>query len=248
MPEDKSIYDVYRGAGKAAGEYQASLYGIEDVWSGIESAREKAKWKLGQTERTIDTISAGLELVSEVYGGYKAKQEFEGYLGDVSEAKLGARGAYEKVGAEGKAWGEMSMWERMWQTPEYKFGEEILGSGDITVMAQMAKYGYDIETKDPIIGTNLGGKEKAVVVESEDKEIVEDSMYKEGGESSITETDSKDKEDVPYKIPANKIVERMSLSELKSAMLYHLEPEVKALARREYNKQKSLSPSRDFQD
>ena len=41
MPEGKSIYDVYAGAGKAVGEYGAKLRGVGDVWTDIEYSQKR---------------------------------------------------------------------------------------------------------------------------------------------------------------------------------------------------------------
>ena len=161
MPESKSVYDIYRGAGVSAGEYQASLYETEDVWGKIESSRERSAFKQEQTGRTIDTLMSAVELGSQLYGGYKAKQEFEGDLGTLKEDM----GDYEKVGKDDKLWSKMSRWEKMWDEPKYKFGEKTYGKEDITVLAQMKRYGIDIKPS-----TATGGV-------TEDKSMIEEATY-----------------------------------------------------------------------
>jgi len=194
MPESKSVYDIYRGAGVSAGEYQASLYETEDVWGKIESSRERSAFKQEQTGRTIDTLMSAVELGSQLYGGYKAKQEFEGDLGTLKEDM----GDYEKVGKDDKLWSKMSRWEKMWDEPKYKFGEKTYGKEDITVLAQMKRYGIDIDSpsKSKVVEdivskakedefetspTSSEGKYEAVVGEGKEVDIGGDSMLQEAG-------------------------------------------------------------------
>jgi len=138
MPEDKSIYDVYREAGVSAGKYQASLYEAEDVWGRIASSREKSAFKQEQTQRKLDTLMSAVELGSQLYGGHLAKKEFKG---DVGEMEKITGETMVKVGKEGKAWGEMGFFEKLLQEPKYKFGEMTVGKEDVTSFTKMYKYG-----------------------------------------------------------------------------------------------------------
>ena len=139
MP-NKSIYDVYFGAGKSGGEYEASLQGVGDVWSDIESSRAMTATKGERRERTLDTILAATELTSQVAGGFEARKEFKSSLEQVG-ANID-KGAAVKVGKGGQAWSELNPLEKLFQRPEYKFGDNIqMSRADITTAGQMLQLG-----------------------------------------------------------------------------------------------------------
>ena len=160
MPESKSIYDVYAGAGKSMGAYESSLRGVEDVWGDIQFKQARTAQRGERRERSLDTLLAATELGSTLYGGWKAKQEFKQETLPGMQ-KIAAKEAYseglgmekgakkwsefrktdpgkafveeyapKQVGKGGKQWGEMSAWEKMWQKPMYQFGE---GEGAYTI-------------------------------------------------------------------------------------------------------------------
>ena len=95
MPENKSIYDVAFGAGAETGKYGAELLKTEDIWERIAHREKVTDWKIEEGVAMADTAMATLGLVSEVYGGYKAKQEFEGAL--ISTQERAAESAYIKT-------------------------------------------------------------------------------------------------------------------------------------------------------
>ena len=160
MPNGKSIYDVYAGAGKSMGAYESSLRGVQDVWGDIQFKQARAAQRSERRESNLDTLLAATELGSTLYGGWQAQQEFkqetlpgmqkiaakEAYSEGLGMEK-GAKGwkdfaktdpgkafleeyAPKRVGKGGKQWGEMSAWEKMWQKPMYQFGE---GEGAYTI-------------------------------------------------------------------------------------------------------------------
>jgi hypothetical protein len=156
MANNKSIYDVYFEAGASEGEYEASLSGIQDVWTGIESSRGDLAFDLARIGRTVDTLQAGTELISTVAGGFESREDFQkkDLIGAQTEI---AKQAYEritkgdatalswdelekskrtdfmaeytpiKVGAGGKLWSQYTKMEQLWEKPLYRFGGEDVG-------------------------------------------------------------------------------------------------------------------------
>jgi len=156
MPESKSIYDVYFEAGESEGEYEASLSGLQDIWSGIEFSRSDLAFDLDKIGRTVDTLQAGTELISTVAGGFESREDFQrkDLIGAQTEI---AKQSYEritkgdvtalswdeldknkrkdfmaeytpiKVGAGGKLWSQYTGLEKMWEKPLYRFGGEDVG-------------------------------------------------------------------------------------------------------------------------
>ena len=174
MPNGNSIYDVYFGAGEAAGEYESSLRDIEDVWGDIAHKREKFAWETETRETNIDTLMSAVELGGELYGGYEAKEKFK--ISKTGVQKLAAKKAYEKsikgvegatlwgdldditrqefiekftptkIGEGGELWSDVGGFKKMFQKPQWKFGEGkesyTLGKEDVSILSQAAKYGY----------------------------------------------------------------------------------------------------------
>ena len=156
MADNKSIYDVYFEAGASEGEYEASLSGIGDIWSGIESSRGNLAFDLDRIGRTVDTLQAGTELISTIGGGAESREDFQkkDLIGAQTEI---AKQAYEritkgdatalswdeldknkrtdfmaeytpiKVGAGGKLWSQYTKMEQLWEKPLYRFGGEDVG-------------------------------------------------------------------------------------------------------------------------
>ena len=136
----KSIYETSFAAGHTGGLYEAELQGVGDVWSDIESSRAMTATKGERRERTLDTILAATELTSQVAGGFEARKEFKSSLEQVG-ANID-KGAAVKVGKGGQAWSELNPLEKLFQRPEYKFGDNIqMSRADITTAGQMLQYG-----------------------------------------------------------------------------------------------------------
>ena len=113
MP-NKSIYDVYFGAGKAAGEYESSLRGVSDVWGDIEQSQKLGALKTQRRERGLDTLLAGTELISQVAGGLESRKEFKSALARVG-GSMGEGIVGQKVGKGGQSWGELNPLEKLFQ-------------------------------------------------------------------------------------------------------------------------------------
>ena len=77
MPQDSTIYDIYAGAGKAEGEYEAEWTGIQSIWGDIDWREKKSLERTEQLETTTDTLQAMLETGSTVYEGAMSAKEFK---------------------------------------------------------------------------------------------------------------------------------------------------------------------------
>ena len=82
---EKSIYDVAFGAGAETGKYSAELLKTEDVWERMAHREEVTDWKIEQDVAMANVAMDTLGLVSELYGGYKSKKEFEEALTSTQE-------------------------------------------------------------------------------------------------------------------------------------------------------------------
>ena len=89
MPEFKSAYDIYFAAGADPGKYEASKFGIQDIWSGIEFGEKSTEVRLEHISNITDSLMASVELGSTLYQGTLDRREFAANLETVqaSEAK-----------------------------------------------------------------------------------------------------------------------------------------------------------------
>jgi len=140
MP-NKSIYDVYFGAGKAAGEYESSLHKVSDVWGDIEQSQKMGALQTQRRERGLDAILAATELTSQVAGGLEKRKEFKTALARVG-GSMGEGIVGQKVGKGGEAWGDISPFKKLFQKPQWQFGDTAtMGREDISIASEMIKYG-----------------------------------------------------------------------------------------------------------
>ena len=140
MP-NKSIYDVYFGAGKAAGEYESSLQKVSDVWGDIGQSQKMGALKTQRRERGLDAILAATELTSQVAGGLERRKEFKSALSRVG-GSMGEGIVGQKVGKGGEDWGDISPFAKLFQKPQWKFGDTAtMGREDISIASDMLKYG-----------------------------------------------------------------------------------------------------------
>jgi len=76
MPKDSTIYDIYAGAGKAEGEYEAEWTGIGDIWGDIDWREKKMLQRTGQIETITDTLQSLVETGSTLWEGEMSRKEF----------------------------------------------------------------------------------------------------------------------------------------------------------------------------
>ena len=87
MPEVKSVYDIYFGAEADPGAYEASKFGIQDIWSGIEHRGKLTEIRLEEITNITDSLMAAVELGDTLYQGAVSRKEFESNLETVQTAK-----------------------------------------------------------------------------------------------------------------------------------------------------------------
>jgi len=87
MPESKSAYDIYFAAGADPGKYEASKFGIQDIWSGIEFGEKSTETRLEHISNITDSLMASVELGSTLYQGTLDRREFEANLETVQAAE-----------------------------------------------------------------------------------------------------------------------------------------------------------------
>ena len=139
MPEGKSIYDVYAGAGKSMGEYESKLRGVGDVWTDIEYSQKRGALKSQQREGMLDFLQAGTELIATVGGSYAQRAE------DISMIEESTGETMKKVTKYGQDWGELKPHEKLFQGKRYQFGEGIMSKGQLGFAAIQAEAGQDID-------------------------------------------------------------------------------------------------------
>ena len=111
MPKTKSIYDIYFGAEADPGAYEASKFGIQDIWSGIEHRGKITEVRLEEITNITDSLMAAVELGDSLYQGAVRRQEFKTDLETVQTAK--AKEAFKDIEFE--------------EGKEMKFSEYIKG-------------------------------------------------------------------------------------------------------------------------
>ena len=144
----RSMYGAYRAAGKAGGAYRASLQDIENVGYEKEHSAKMYEMDVQSREATLGAITEGISLASNLYGGWKSKQEFGESQTEVQTGM--AKTAYGKsdVGkAKGaKKWSELdeevqSEWMKKF-TPtskEQKWHEKLFGVDKEVRFGEMVK-------------------------------------------------------------------------------------------------------------
>ena len=75
MANGNKLYSAYRGAGKAAASYKASLYDVENLGIEREASQSMYQFETTKRDKTLALVQQGIGLASDLYGGYKAKQE-----------------------------------------------------------------------------------------------------------------------------------------------------------------------------
>lgn len=95
MPEAKSVYDIYFGAEADPGAYEASKFGIQDIWSGIEHRGKLTEIRLEEITNITDSLMAAVELGDTLYQGAVSRKEFKADLETVQTAK--AKEAFKAV-------------------------------------------------------------------------------------------------------------------------------------------------------
>jgi len=176
MPKGNSIYDIYFGAESDPGKYEASKFGIQDIWSGFEHRDKMTKVKQENITNVVDSLQASIELGSTLYQGHLDRLQFESDLSTVS----GGQDAIE-VGSKGQKWEDMNLWERMRSGgKQYQIGDKTYTKSDITVTAGVMK-GDDLLEK-----TSLYDEQETPKPEDEPKKQSQADVDPGTGDNELT--------------------------------------------------------------
>ena len=75
MANGNKLYSAYRGAGKSAAKYKASLYDVESLGIEREASQSMYQFREHQRDKTLALVQQGLGLISDYAGGKAAKAE-----------------------------------------------------------------------------------------------------------------------------------------------------------------------------
>jgi len=73
----KSLYSMGIASGKASGAYASKKTEASSSWDEMDFTKRRASFEQEKLSRKVETIGAGLELASTVYGGWQDKQKFQ---------------------------------------------------------------------------------------------------------------------------------------------------------------------------
>tara|TARA_R110000851_G_scaffold17652_3_gene55817 strand:+ start:760 stop:1926 length:1167 start_codon:yes stop_codon:yes gene_type:complete len=197
MANGNKLYSAYKGAGKASSAYKASLYDVESL--GIEREASQAMYQFETTKRdkNLALIQQGLSLASDLYGGYKAKEQAktdraslqesmakESYEGEVSWSDLTDTARQSQIDKfspieSKRTLGEILMGEQR----SYTFGE---GGKEFT-SAQITAGASLLQESDLADLIGVGKKSKLEKAQESVLEKVED--VESSSESKILKSD-----------------------------------------------------------
>ena len=98
MANGNKLYQAYRGAGKSAASYKASLYDIENLGIERESSAAQHQYRMQKMDENTALVSEAIGLASDIYGGFKSKEEAKTDRANVSEGM--AKKSYAESEAE----------------------------------------------------------------------------------------------------------------------------------------------------
>ena len=76
MPKS-SLYSMGIASGRTAGAYASKKTEASSSWDEMDFTKRRASFEQEKLSRKVETIGAGLELASTVYGGWQDKQKFQ---------------------------------------------------------------------------------------------------------------------------------------------------------------------------
>ena len=135
MANGNKLYSAYMGAGKASSAYKASLYDVESL--GIEREASQAMYQFETTKRdkNLALIQQGLSLASDLYGGYKAKEQAKTDRASLQESMA-------KESYEGEVnWSELTDTARQSQIDKFSPIESKRTLGEI-LMGEQRSYTF----------------------------------------------------------------------------------------------------------
>ena len=120
----KGLYDAYIAGAAANIEYRENLYEAEQSEQEISGSRQM--FAIGEQQRNvmIGTISEGLSLASNIYGGYQAKKERAAEIEGLGKSKWDE--SRKDIEGPTRPWEELSAKDRAEYTPQQTYGETKL--------------------------------------------------------------------------------------------------------------------------
>lgn len=158
MPED-NLYSAYKAGGKIEGEYTSGIQEVQDTWSVLDYNKRLGSARQDKLSKAVDTIGAGLQLGSTVYGGWQDKQKFEGESMPAAQQMI-AKESYDAEKHGGINWEtfqkgdkyedylggfapkkvEMSMFDSLFaDEASYTIGDQEFKKSDISLMGKISK-------------------------------------------------------------------------------------------------------------
>ena len=158
MPED-NLYSAYKAGGKIEGEYTSGIQEVQDTWSDLDYNKRLGSARQDKLSKAVDTIGAGLQLGSTVYGGWQDKQKFEGESMPAAQQMI-AKESYDAEKHGGINWEtfqkgdkyedylggfapkkvEMSMFDSLFaDEASYTIGDQEFKKSDISLMGKISK-------------------------------------------------------------------------------------------------------------
>ena len=125
MANGKKLYSAYRGAGKSAASYKASLYDIENLGIEREGSAAAHQFRMQEFSKHAALAQQAVGLVSDIAGGYKAKKEAAADRATVQE------GMAKKAYKGDVAWGELSDTARQAEISKFAPKQSKRSLGDI---------------------------------------------------------------------------------------------------------------------
>jgi hypothetical protein len=191
MANGNKLYSAYMGAGKASSAYKASLYDVESLGIEREASQAMYQFETTQRDKNLALIQQSISLASDLYGGYKAKEQAktdrtslqesmakESYEGEVSWSDLTDTARQSQIDKFSPIESKRTLGEiLMGEERSYKFGEggKEFTSAQITAGASLLQ---ESDLAD-LIGVGTKSKLEEVqekVTESADKVLKSDEQ------------------------------------------------------------------------
>ena len=84
----RDLYSAASTAGKAAGSYRSSLYSTANVEDKMSFIGRTGDWEQKQLTEKFQTIGAGMELASTLYGGWQDTKKRKETMGDIQTSMV----------------------------------------------------------------------------------------------------------------------------------------------------------------
>ena len=195
MANGNKLYSAYKGAGKASSAYKASLYDVESLGIEREASQAMYQFETTQRDKNLALIQQGISLASDLYGGYKAKEQAktdraslqesmakESYEGEVSWSDLTDTARQSQIDKFSPIESKRTLGEiLMGEERSYKFGE---GGKEFT-SAQITAGASLLQESDLADLIGVGTKSKLEEVQEEVTESA-DKVLKSDEQTAVT--------------------------------------------------------------